>query len=121
MAEKQLIKQMASEFGWTQADVQRAINASQDVVTTRDEVILCMIRYAGPGLKKRNYELGAQKKVSNQQKETIKSLFEQLTKVQNFYAAQIVPTLKATIDAQAAYIADLLKQASGRNEGGGNG
>lgn len=121
MADKQLIKQIAGEFGWTQAEMQRAINASQDAVTTRDEVVLCMLRYAGPHLKKRNYELGAQKKVSNQQKETVKSLIEQLTKAQDFYVAQLIPTLKATIDAQAAYIADLLKQASERNKGGRNG
>lgn len=121
MADKQLIKQVADEFGWTQADVQRAINAFQDAVTTRDEIILCMLRYAGPDLKRRNFELGAQKRVNNQQKEMVRSLVEQLTSVQNFYAAQVVPTLKATIDAQAAYIADLLKQASGKNQGGGNG
>ncbi|NJL40598.1 MAG: hypothetical protein HC840_09485 [Leptolyngbyaceae cyanobacterium RM2_2_4] len=121
MAAKHLIKQVADEFGWTQADVQRAVDASQDLVTTRDEVILCMLRYAGPDLKMRNYELGAQKRISSQQREMVKSLIEQLTNVQNFYAAQVVPTLKATIDAQAAYIKDLLKQASGKNQGGGNG
>ncbi len=121
MADKQLIQQVANEFGWTQANVQRAIAASQDAVTTRDAVILCMLRYAGSDLKRLNYEGGAQKRVSNQQKETIRSLVEQLTNVQNFYAAKIVPILKATIDAQAAYIADLLKQASGKNQGGGNG
>ena len=120
MASKELIKQLADEFGWTQADVKRAIDASQDDVTTRDEAILCMIRYAGPDLKKRNYELGAQKRVSNQQKEMMRSLVEQLTNVQSFYAAQVVPTLKATIEAQAAYIADLLKQVSRKNQGGKN-
>ena len=98
-----------------------AIDASQDTVTTRDEVIVCLLRYAGPDLKRRNYELGAQKRVSNDQKAMVKSLVEQLTNVQNFYAAQIVPALKATIDGQAAYIADLLKQASGRSQGGRNG
>jgi hypothetical protein len=121
MADKQLIKQVADEFGWTQVDVQRAISASQDTVTKRDEIVLCMLRYAGPDLKKRNFELGAQKRVNNQQKDMVRSLVEQLTSVQNFYAAQVVSTLKATIDAQAAYIADLLKQASGKNQGGGNG
>lgn len=121
MADKRLIEQVASEFGWTQADIKKAINASQDTVTTRDEVIVCLLRFAGPSLKSRNYELGAQKRVSNQQKEMVRSLVEQLTNVQNFYATQVVPTLKATIDAQAVYISDLLKQASGRNQGGGNG
>jgi hypothetical protein len=58
MADKQLIKQCADQFGWTQADVKRAIEASQDLVSTRDEVILCMLRYAGPDLKRRNYEQG---------------------------------------------------------------
>lgn len=121
MASNSLIKQVAIEFGWSQADVRRAIDASQDEVTTRDEVILCMIRYSGPTLLKRNRELGQQKRVSSQQKEMIISLVEQLTTVQNFYATQVVPTLKATIDAQAAYIADLLKQVSGKNQGGSNG
>jgi len=121
MADKQLIKTVATEFGWTQADVQRAIDASQDVVTTRDEIILCMLRYAGPDLKRRNYEIGAQKRVSNDQKAMVKSLVEQLTNVQNFYAGQVVPTLKATIEAQAAYIADLLKEVSARDQGDGNG
>lgn len=121
MATDSLIKQVANEFGWSQADIRRAIDASQDEVSNRDEVILCMIRYAGPALLKRNRELGQQKNVSNQQKEIIGSLVEQLTNVQNFYAAQVVPTLKATIDAQAAYIADLLRQVSGKNQGGSNG
>lgn len=80
-----------------------------------------MLRYAGPDLKRRNYELSAQKRVSNQQKEMVRSLIEQLTNVQNFYVAQLVPTLKATITEQAAYIADLLKQVAGRNQGGRNG
>jgi DNA-binding XRE family transcriptional regulator len=35
MADKNLIKQVANEFKWTQADLNRAIAASQDV-TTRD-------------------------------------------------------------------------------------
>lgn len=121
MASQQLIKQLADEFKWSQADIERAINASQDTVTTRDEVILCMLRYAGPDLKRRNYELGAQKRVSSQQKATIKDLVEQLTNVQNFYATQLVPTLRATIDAQAEYIKELLKQAFGKKKGDGNG
>lgn len=121
MASTTLIKQVANEFGWTQADIKHAIEASQDEVTTRDEIIACMIRYAGPALLQRNRELGAQKRVSNQQKEMIASLVDQLTSVQSFYATQVVPTLKATIDEQATYIADLLKQVSGKNQGGSNG
>ncbi|ALF55143.1 hypothetical protein ACX27_23680 [Nostoc piscinale CENA21] len=121
MADKQLIKQLADEFGWTQADVKRAIEASQDNVTTRDEAILCMIRYAGSDLKKRNYELAAQKRVNVSQKEMIQGLIEQLTNIQDFYAAKLVPTLRATIIEQAAYIADLLNQVSGKNQGGSNG
>ncbi|ODG98867.1 hypothetical protein A4S05_07060 [Nostoc sp. KVJ20] len=121
MANDSLIKQVANEFGWSQADVRRAIDASQDEVINKDEVILCVIRYAGPALLKRNRELGQQKKISNQQKEMIASLVEQLTNIQNFYAAQVVPALKATIDAQATYITDLLRQVSGKNQGGSNG
>lgn len=121
MASNVLIKQVAYEFGWSQADVKRAIDASQDEVTTKDEVIQCMVRYAGPTLLDRIRVIGNVKRVSNQQKETIRNLVEQLTNVQGFYAAQLVPTLKATIDAQATYIADLLRQVSGKNQGGSNG
>jgi len=121
MANQELIKQIANEFGWTQEDVKRAIGASQDTVTTRNEVIVCLLRYAGPDLKKRNYELGAQKRVNNQQKEMVKSLVEQLTSVQNFYPTKLVPTLKATLDEQAAYIVDLLKGTSKGDKGGKNG
>ncbi|NJN23037.1 MAG: hypothetical protein HC812_20010 [Leptolyngbya sp. RL_3_1] len=118
MANNALIKQVAADFSWSQADIKRAIDASQDEVTSRDEIIACMIRYAGPALLKRNRELGAQKRVSSQQKEMISSLVEQLTNVQSFYATQLVPTLKATIDEQATYIADLLKQVSRQSKGG---
>jgi hypothetical protein len=121
MASPALIKQVASEFDWTQADVERAIKASEDGVTTRDGIIACMIRYAGPALLQRNHVLGAQKRVNNQQKEVIASLIEQLTSVQNFYATRMVPALKATMHEQAAQIAELLKQGSGKNQGGSNG
>jgi hypothetical protein len=80
-----------------------------------------MLRYAGPDLKQRNYELGAQKRVNNDQKEMVKCLIEQLTNAQDFYVAKLVPQFKATISAQAAYIADLLQQASRENQGDGNG
>ncbi|MFQ3629298.1 MAG: hypothetical protein SNJ81_17195 [Cyanobacteriota bacterium] len=121
MADKQLIKQLSDEFGWTQADIKRAIETSKDAVITRDEVLLCMLRYAGPDLKKRNDERAAQKRVNARQKEMIKSLIEQITAIQDFYAAKLVPTLKATMNEQAAYISDLLKQVSGQNQGGSNG
>jgi hypothetical protein len=121
MTDKQLIKQLASEFGWTQADIKRAIDASQDTVTTRDEVLVCMLRYAGPDLKKRNDERAAQKRVNARQKDTIKGLIEQVSAIQDFYAAKLVPTLKATMNEQAAYIADLLKQVAGKKQGGNNG
>ena len=121
MADKQLIKQLADEFGWTQADLRRAIEASQDTVTSRDAVILCMVRYAGSDLKKRNNERAAQKRVNTQQKETIKGLIDQVTGIQEFYAAKLLPTLKATMNEQAAYITELLKQVSEKNQGGNNG
>ena len=118
MANRELIRQVAHEFDWTQIDVQRAIEASQDQVTTRDEIIVCIIRYAGPELLQRNRQLGAQKRVSKQQKETIADLIDKLTSVHSFYATQMVPKLKATINAQASYISDLLQQVSAKNQVG---
>jgi hypothetical protein len=115
MTDKQLIRQIATQLGWTQADVQRAINASKDPVITEEEVLLCMLRYAGPDLKRRNYELGAQKRVSNQQKEMIRSLVEQLTTVQSFYVSQF-STFRTMIDTYAEYVADLLKQQASDNK-----
>ncbi|MEA5620180.1 hypothetical protein VB711_20360 [Cronbergia sp. UHCC 0137] len=41
MASKELIKQIAAEFQWEQINIQRAIEASQSDVTTREEIILC--------------------------------------------------------------------------------
>ncbi len=119
-SKEELIKQLANEFNWTQADIRRALDASQQIVNTREEAILCMIRYAGPDLKKRNYEVGSQKRINNQQKQQISSIVEQLTKIHNFYANQLVPTLKATIQEQSNYISDLLKQF-GQDQGGKNG
>jgi hypothetical protein len=121
MASNSLIKQVAEEYGWSQADIKRAIENSQGTITTKEEIIVCMIRYAGPALLKRNRELGQQKRVSNQQKETIRSLVEHLTKVQDFYAIEFIPLLRATIDTQAQYIKDLLKQVSEKNRGDSNG
>lgn len=48
------------------------------------------------------------------------ALVEQLTKIQNFYANQLVPSLRSTIQEQANYISDLLKQF-GQDQGGKNG
>jgi hypothetical protein len=78
------------------------------------------MRYAGQDLKKRNYDVGAQKRINNQQKQQISGLVEQLTKIQNFYANQLVPSLRSTIQEQANYISDLLKQF-GQDQGGKNG
>jgi hypothetical protein len=50
----------------------------------------------------------------------ISGLVEQLTKIQNFYANQLVPSLRSTIQEQANYISDLLKQF-GQDQGGKNG
>ena len=119
-SKEELIKQLANEFNWTQADMRRALDASQENVNTREEAILCMMRYAGQDLKKRNYEVGAQKRINNQQKQQISGLVEQLTKIQNFYANQLVPSLRSTIQEQANYISDLLKQL-GQDQGGKNG
>lgn len=121
MADKQLIKQLAIELRWSQADIKRAIDASQDPVTTREEAILCVLRYAGPELRRRNYEIGATGRVNKQQKEIIKSLIDQLTNIRDFYATQLIPSLRSTIDAQAEYIVELLREASGENQGGRNG
>lgn len=46
-SKEELIKQLANEFNWTQADMRRALDASQENVNTREEAILCMMRYAG--------------------------------------------------------------------------
>ena len=121
MATKELIKQVAAEFKWEQINIRRAIAASQGEVTTREEIILCMLRFAGPELEKRNDERAAQKRVNTRQKNIIKGLIGQLTDVQEFYAAQLVPALRATINDQAVYIADLLRQVSGKSQGGKNG
>ncbi|MEA5620179.1 hypothetical protein VB711_20355 [Cronbergia sp. UHCC 0137] len=80
-----------------------------------------MLRFSGPELEKRNDERAAQKRVNTRQKNVINGLIKQLTDTQEFYAAQLIPTMRATINEQAAYISDLLKQVSGRNQGGKNG
>lgn len=110
MANKQqLINEVAREIGWSQTDVERALDEF-GYASTKEEIYACCLRFAGPELRKRNYQLGALKRVSNNHKETIKNLVEELTSVQDFYGNKFVPTLKATINAQKTYIKDLLKQ-----------
>ncbi|BAZ21870.1 hypothetical protein NIES4073_27480 [Kalymmatonema gypsitolerans NIES-4073] len=117
MANKQeLIKQVATEIKWSQADVERALDAYGDAVT-KEEVYACCLRYAGPQLKSRNYQLGAMQRVKSQQNKTIEDLVEKLTNFQNFYQNQLVPNLKTTIEAQATYIKELLKQMPWANGG----
>lgn len=112
-----LIKEVAQEIQWTQKDVQRAIDSYGDV-KTKEEIIACCLRYAGPELKRKSYELGSQKRINQQNKNLIKNLTEQLLEVNNFYQNQLVPTLKATIQAQQNNIEDLLKQMPWANKGG---
>ena len=113
---KELIKEVAKEIKWTQADVIRAVEC-YDEVTTKEEIMACCLHYAGSELKKRNYELGAQKRVSKQQKAMILDLIDQVTKIDAFYKDQIVPNLKATISSQAERIEELLKQMPWANKG----
>jgi hypothetical protein len=121
MADRELVTQIANEFGWTQAAMKLALENSRDEVTTREEVILCMLRYAGPTLKRNNYERGALKRATDHQKKMLAGLIQQLTDVQDFYASKLVPSLRATINEQAAYINDVLKNASRNSQGGDNG
>ena len=115
-SKQQLIKEVATEIRWTQADVQRALDQYGNV-STKEEIYSCCLRFAGPELKKRKYEIGALKKVSNSHKDTINMLVEQLTSVEDFFQNELVPTLRATIDAQAIYIQDILKQMPWASKG----
>ncbi|MBO1066248.1 MULTISPECIES: hypothetical protein [Nostocales] len=108
-SKEQLIKEVAQEIKWTQADVKRALDEYGDV-HTKEDILACCLRFAGPELKKRNYQIGSLKKVSKNDQEIIKQLTEQLINTQNFFQNQMVPTLKATITAQAERIEELLKQ-----------
>lgn len=108
-SKQQLIKEVATEIKWSQADVKRALEAYGDF-STKEDIYACCLRYAGPEMKKRNYELRAQKQVNSNHNETIKNLVEQLTNVKNFYSNQLIPTLEATIAAQSDQIKELLKQ-----------
>ncbi len=113
VSKQQLFKEVSNELGWTQADVQRAVGEYGDV-STKEEVYACCMRYAGPELKKRNYERAAQKRINTQSKETINNLVDQLTSITFFYQNQLVPTLRATIAEQAGNIKELLR---GRKSG----
>lgn len=120
MANKtELIKEVAQEIQWTQADVVRAVEC-YDEVTTKEEIIACCLHYAGSELKKRSYQLGAQKRVNNQQKIIITNLIDQITKIDLFYKDELIPNLKSTISAQAERIEELLKQVPWANNGGKN-
>ncbi|MGI0497167.1 hypothetical protein [Limnospira platensis] len=103
----ELIKQVAEKISWTQADVKRAVNG--DDVKKEEDVIACCLRYAGPELKKRNYQIGAIKRVTSQQKSMIESLIEQINDVKTLYSKDLVPNLRQTINEQANQIVDLLK------------
>jgi hypothetical protein len=51
MASKQLlIQEVAQEINWSQADVKRALDEYGDV-HTKEEVLACCLRFAGPELK----------------------------------------------------------------------
>lgn len=116
-SKQELIKQVAAEINWTQADVKRAIEDYGDV-STKEEVMACCLHYAGPELKKRNYQIGAMKTVNARQKSTIESLVQQLTSVQDFYQNELVPNLKATINAQSERIVELLQNVYSAIGGG---
>lgn len=115
-SKQQLIKEVAQEKGWSQEDVKRAIKECGKDATTKEEIFVCLDIYAGPALKKLNYQNGAQKRVIKQLKQAIQQLGEQLVSVQKFYANQMVPTLKATIAEQASHIKEFLKRRRDGNE-----
>jgi len=107
-SKQELIKQVAQRIGWSQADVKRAVEDYGDVETEED-VMACCLHYAGPELKKRNYQIGAMKRVDKQQKSMIESLVNDLTDQKNFYQNELIPNLRETINEQANRIAELLK------------
>ena len=116
-SKQQLIKEVAQELGWTQADVKRAVDEYGDV-STKEEVYACLLHYAGPRMKELIYKLGAQKGVNTKQKQLVEELVNQLTSVTDFYCNQIVPVFKQQILEQAAYIKDILKKVGGASEEG---
>ncbi len=103
----ELIKQVAEKISWTKADVERAVNG--DGVKKEEDVIACCLLYSGRELKKRNYQIGAMKRVTSQQKSMIESLIEQINDVKTLYSNDLVPSLRKTINEQANQIVDLLK------------
>lgn len=108
-SKQQLIKEVAGEIGWSIAEIEKALAEYGDV-SAKEEVFACCLRYAGPTLKKHNYQVAALKNANNKHKDTIEKLVKKLIDVQSFYQNALVPTLKATIEEQANYIKDLLKQ-----------
>ncbi|MFM7367458.1 MAG: hypothetical protein ACKO2Z_06595, partial [Sphaerospermopsis kisseleviana] len=62
-SKQQLIKEVAEKFGWTQADVKRAVDEYGEV-KTKEDVIACCLHFAGPELKKRKFALEAAKKTN---------------------------------------------------------
>jgi dsDNA-specific endonuclease/ATPase MutS2 len=110
MANKQeLIKEVAQNFGWSQADVKRALEEYGDF-ETKEEIMACCLHYSGSELKKRNYSLGALKRANDKQKQAIKELIDKVTAIPNFYQNEVIPNLRGVIDAQAERITELLKQ-----------
>ncbi|CDM98163.1 hypothetical protein H4N54_25705 [Limnospira fusiformis KN01] len=107
-SKQELIEKVAQRISWSQADVKRAVDDYGNVETEED-VIACCLHYAGPELKKRNYQIGSMKRVDKQQKSTIESLVNQLEEEKNFYQNELIPNLRQTINEQAKRIADLLK------------
>lgn len=103
-----LIKQVAEKISWSQADVNRAVDDYGNVETEED-VMACCLSYAGLELKKRNYQIGAMKRVTSKQKSMIESLIQQINDVTTFYSNDLVPNLRQTINEQANQIVGLLK------------
>ncbi len=110
MVEKALIKSISQEFKWSQADVLRAIESSQDEVSSYEEIVACMIHYAGPTLLERNRRLGAQKATGTKQKKLIEDLVSQLVETKELYLNQFAPKSRAVIREQAEYIRKLLQR-----------
>jgi predicted RNase H-like nuclease (RuvC/YqgF family) len=110
----QLIKEVASEIGWTQADIKRALEKFEGDGTKESITAACLL-YAGSELKQRNNVIGGLKGANKRNKETIEDLMNQLRKVQDFYS-QNFETMKATIREQSNYINELLKSISNKKE-----
>lgn len=118
-SKQQLIKEVAGEIGWTQADVKRAVDAYGEV-SSKEDVLACLIHFAGPELKELRSKLGAQKGLNTKHKQIIDNLLDQLSSVKDFYANKMVPTLRATIAEQANLIKELLQKSSEARGKSGN-